>query len=215
MAALTVFTTDIRVEIPELPGFVAERSLIRAAREFCEETRCWRVNITIDVTADDPTVDIAALLPAGTELVDIVSVKNVLGGAPVTATTYTKLDRDSSDWRTDTDLNAKLYVLDGNNVVRFFPTPSTTVVGKYYMRVAVKPTQAATTIDDVVANKYNEALIHGALASLYRLPRKPWTDLNLSSYHATEFRTRMPAARTESAEEFQTGVARSVKYGGL
>jgi len=85
----------------------------------------------------------------------------------------------------------------------------------YDARVAVKPALDAAAIDDIVANKYDEVLVHGALSKLYSIPRKPWTDMNLAQFHLALFRASFPAARTEAAEEFQTGIPRKVKYGGL
>jgi len=215
MTALSVLVPDVRVEIPDIPSFVAERQLLRAAREFCEETRAWRVNIDISVVATVPASNITALLPTGTELVDVVSIKNVSGGEPVKPRTYAWLDQNMSDWRSETDLNAIYYVLDGNNAIRFTPTPSVTTAALYNARVAVKPTLSATDINDVVTNKYDEVLVHGALSKLYLIPRKPWTDANLAQFHLALFTSRFAAARTEAAEEFQTGIPRKVKYGGL
>lgn len=215
MAAISALVPDVRVEIPEAPSFVAERQLLRAAREFLEQTRAWRINVQVSTTATIATVDLTALLPADTELVDTISIKNIAGGEPVEPRTYSWLDTNSSDWRSDTTLDAKWFVLDGNNTIRFVPTPSTTVANQYDVRLAVKPLLSATVIDDIVANKYDEALIHGALGKLYALPRKPWTDMNLAQYHQLLFVSSIPGARTEAAEEFQTGVPRKVKYGGL
>jgi len=215
MVAISSLVPDVRVEIPEVPSFVAERQLLRALREFAEETRSWRVNIVVSTTADTATVDLTTLLPTNTELVDIISVKNADGGAPPKPRTFAWFDENVSDWRSDTALDAKWFVLDGNNTVRFVPTPSTTVSNQYNVRVAVKPLLVATTINDVIANKYDELLVHGALSKLYAIPRKPWTDMNLGQYHLILFQGGFPAARTEAAEEFQTGVPRRVKYGGL
>lgn len=216
MTALSAFVPDVRVEIPEIPSFVAERQLLRAAREFCEETRTWRVDIQITTVAATATTNLTSLLPANTELVDIVSIKNIDdGGTPPAPSTFAWLDKNVNDWRSNEALNAKWFVLDGNNTLRLVPTPSTAVTNQYFLRVAVKPLLSATVIDDVVANKYDELLIHGALAKLFLLPRKPWTDAGLAQYHQSIFLNGIPPARTEAAEEFQTGIPRKVKYGGI
>lgn len=215
MGALTTLVPDVRVAIPELPSFVAERQLLRAARLFCEDSRTWRVNISLSVTTTVATIDVTALLPANTELVEIISVKNTGGGAPVEPRTYVWLDKNTSNWREETDRNAKWYLLDGNNAIRLVPTPTTTIAALYDVRVAVKPLLSATQIDDVVLNKYDEVLVHGALARLYLMPRKPWTDANLAQYHEGLFRMAIPPARSEATDEFQVGVPRKVKYGGI
>jgi hypothetical protein len=215
MGAINTLVPDVRAAIPELTSSVAERQLLRAARIFCEDSRSWRVDITVSVTANVATVNLAGLLPANTELVDIISVKNSGGGQPVAASTYIWLDQNTSNWRGETDLNAKWYILDGNNTIRFVPVPAETTASLYNIRVAVKPKLTATAVDDVVLNKYDETLVNGALGRLYLIPRKPWTDANLAQFHEGLFRAAIPAARSEAADEFQTGVRRKVKYGGI
>ncbi len=215
MAALTELVKDVQVIAPEVPKFVAERQLLRALRDFAEYTRAWRVDIQIGVTDSVATVDISNLLPTNTELVDVISIKNSSGGAPVEPTTVAYLDENVSDWRSDEALDANWFVLEDNNTLRFVYTPSTTVANKYYARVAVKPTLSATAIDDRVVNKYDEVLVDGALGRLLSMPRKPWTDFNLAEFHYINFESEKASARTKASEEFQTGVPRKVKYGGL
>lgn len=216
MATISSLIPDVQVRIPEIPDFVAVREYIRAARDFCEETRAWREDISIDTTASTATVDISSLLSTGAELVDVISIKNSSGGAPLVPRTFAWLDENTSDWRNTEATDATWYMLEDNNVLRFVYTPDATVVGKYYARVAVKPTVAtSTTISDVLANKYDEVLVHGTLSRLFSLPRKPWTDANLAEYHRGLFERAIPGARTAAAEEHQTGQPRKVKYGGL
>jgi len=215
MAAITDLVPDVRAEIPDIPSFVAERQLLRAARIFCQETRAWRVNIEVSVTETVARTILTSLLPTGTELVDIISVKNTSGGEPLTPRTFSWLDENLTDWRSETDLNAAYYVLDGNNTMRLVPTPSATTAYLYDARIAVKPLLSATTLDDVLVNKYDELIIHGALGKLYVMPRKTWTDDARAAYHTGLFNAGIPAAKTEAADEFQTGVPRKVKYGGI
>ncbi len=215
MAAITTLVPDVLAEIPGIPSFVAERQLLRAMRVFCEETLAWRTNIEVSTVANEATVDLEALLPATTELIDVISMKNVGGGEPVHARTYSWLDQNTNDWRGQTNIAAKWYVRDGNNTLRLSPTPASTSTGLYVTRVAVKPTLAATTVDDLVLSKFGEEFIHGALSQLYLIPRKPWTDAGLAQYHQTLFRDSFTGARTKAADEFEVGVARKVKYGGI
>lgn len=214
MAALTILVPDVLAEVPNIPSFVAERQLLRATRQFAEHTRAWRANITITTTANADTVNLTSLLPTSTELVDIISMKNASGAAPVEPRTFSWLDTNRADWRTETDIAATSFVLSSNNVLRLVPTPSATGT-RYNTRVAVKPLLTATTIDDMLVNKYSEELIHGALAYLFLIPQKPWTDGAMAQYHQAMFMNSFAGARAEAADEFQTGVPRTVKYGGL
>jgi len=215
MAAITTLVPDVLAEIPGIPSFVAERQLLRAIRVFCEETLAWRVNIQISTVDTESTVDLETLLPASTELVDVVTMKNNGGGEPVHPRTYSWLDTNTSDWRSETDIAAKWYIRDGNNILRLVPTPASTSTELYTTRLAVKPLLTATVIDDLLINKFNEEFIHGALAYLYLIPRKPWTDPGMGQYHLLLFQDSFSSARVAAAEEFETGVARKVKYGGI
>lgn len=212
---LSAFVPDVRVEIPEIAPFVAEREILRACRELCEQARAWRTNITISTVADTGTVDISASLPTNTELVDVITMKAEDGRQPVTPTTWAHLDNNEQDWRVETNDVAAHYLLEDNNVLRFVPIPSSTVTDAYDARVAIKPTLNAGSVGDVLANKYDELLVHGALGRLFRMPRKPWTDFNLAAYYAGMFEEGIRDARSEAADEFQTGVPRKVRYGGL
>ena len=145
----------------------------------------------------------------------MVSIKNSEGGAPLVPRTFAWFDQNLSDWRTETATDATYYVLESNNTLRLVYTPDTSTADKYYARVAIKPTKAATVLDDLMANKYDEVLVHGTLSRLLTLPRKPWTDASLGEYHRGLFEREFAAARTAAAEEHQTGQPRKVKYGGL
>ena len=212
MAAISSLVKNILMDIPEIPGFIAQQQYARAMRELCEEARVWRVDATLTTVADTATLSLTPLLPELTELVDIISMKPVSGGATVKPKTQAWLDVNEADWRADTALTAKYYVLNSDGVLRLVPTPTSAV--SYYVRAAVKPTQDVTDVSDLVVNKYSEALISGAKAYLFMQPRKPWTDLNMAQYHRAAFLAAIPEARANAADEFQTGVARKVKYGG-
>ena len=215
MAALTALVPDVRAEIPNIPSFVAERQLLRAARVFCQETRAWRVDFLLSVTANTPTISLAAQLPTGTELIDIISIKNISGAKPLQPKTYSWLDTNLSDWRTQTDAQAVYYLLDGNNTLRLVPTPATTTANMYDIRVAVKPLRTATVLDDLLVNRFDEELIHGALAYLYVIPKKEWSDPGMAAFHEARFLESFAGARAAAADEFQVGVHRKVRYGGL
>jgi hypothetical protein len=216
MASLSEIIPDIRAQIPEIPSFVAQRQILRSAREFCEETRAWRYSFNLSTTADESLYDvISEALLTNVELVDVISIKNTDGGEPLQPKTFSWLDTNLSDWRSETATDASYYVLDSNNTIRLVHTPDATVADKYYVRMALKPLLTSDAISDVIENKYDEYIIHGALSRLYFLPRKPWTDFNLATYHRQKFEASFTLAQTEAADEFQTGVIRKVKYGGL
>ena len=216
MASISEMVPDIRAHIPEIPSFIATREILRSAREFCEETRAWRYSFSLSTIADEATYDLvskAAL--TNVELVDVISIKNSDGGQPLSPKTFSWLDTNLSNWRSESATEATYYVLDSNNTIRLVYTPDAAVTDKYYVRMAVKPLLTSESISDIIENKYDEQVIHGALSRLYFMPRKPWSDARLGAYHREQFELSWPGARASAADEFQTGVIRKVKYGGL
>ena len=212
---ISTLVPDVRAVIPEVPTFIVTRQVIRAMREFCEETRAWRVDVNLSTVENASTYNLTGLLPTNTELVEIISVKSDEGNAPVEPITTAWLDHNKSTWRDETSSEAMYFYLVSNNTIRLVPTPSATATNKYFVRLAVKPLLTATTFDDQVDNKYNETLISGALANLLMIPRKPWTDFSLGDFYRRKFEAAFAPARAEATDEFQTGVARKVRYGGL
>jgi hypothetical protein len=216
MAAISDIIPDIRVHIPEVPSFVAQREILRSAREFCEKTRAWRYTFDLPTTADEPLYDLVSEANlTNVELVDVVSIKNSDGGEPLKPKTFAWLDTNLSDWRDETATDAQYYVLNSNNVIRLVYTPDATTTAKYHVRMSLKPLLTSDSVDDVVENKYDEFIIHGALSRLYFIPRKPWSDVRLGAYHREQFELSWPGARADAANEFQTGVIRKVRYGGI
>lgn len=213
MAAIQTLVLDILADIPEAPSFAAERQYLRALRKLCQEARVWRVDGTLTTTADDPELDATPILPNLTELVDVISLKPTTGGQDLDAKTKKWLDNNATNWRNESADIGKWFVRESNDVVRIVPTPSAAT--SYYASVAVKPVYGQTEIDDLVSNHFSELVVHGAKGFLFMMPRKPWTDLNLAQFHMAEFEVGIPEARRLAADEFQTGVPRKVKYGGI
>jgi hypothetical protein len=216
VAAIADVIPDIRVHIPEIPSFVAQREILRSAREFCEKTRTWRQSFDLSTLADVATYDLISQAGlTNVELVDVVSIKNTEGGEPLKAKTFAWLDRELSDWRSETAEHASWFVLESNNTLRLVYTPASATTDKYHVRMAVKPLLTSDALSDVIENKYDEFIIHGALSRLYFIPRKPWSDARLGAYHREQFELSWPGARADAANEFQTGVIRKIRYGGL
>ena len=212
--ALSTLVPDLRTDIPEIPSFIAQRYLLRIIRDFCEQTRAWRVSGSITTVANVATVSITGVLPnVNSELVDVISIKNSSGGEPLVPRTIVWLDENLSAWRLDSSTAANYYVRDSNINLRLVPMPASTAI--YNIRIAVKPTLSATTLDDTLANKFREVFISGALSMILTIPRKPWTDLQTAGVHAGRYERGMVDAKAEATDEFQTGIIRKVKYGGL
>ena len=217
MTAVSEFASDIIADIPEIPVFVASRQVLRACRVLCERARVWRYDISLNTTASQATYDLSSLYTpeANVELVDIISMKPTDGRSPVVPVTKGWMDKNEADWRDQEALVATWFTLESNDTIRLIPTPSQTVTDAYDVRIAVKPKLDATTVDDIIYNKFYETVIAGAKSFLFLIPRKPWSDPNLAQFHLAMFNNGVIDAVPEASDDFQTGVPRKVKYGGI
>lgn len=55
------------------------------------------------------------------------------------------------------------------------------------MFVALKPKRNASSVPTQFLEELEDAIVHGALQSLYIIKDSPWFDINLASYHAKQY----------------------------
>jgi hypothetical protein len=63
------------------------------------------------------------------------------------------------------------------------------------MKVALKPLRTARGMDQTTLDEIEDVVIDGALAELYMLPEKAWTDKNAARYHKQQFISGMSDRR--------------------
>lgn len=70
----------------------------------------------------------------------------------------------------------------------------------YTMRMfyALKPSRNADSMDEVIFNELEEAILHSALQHLLVLPNVAWSDRELASYHAKQFLREMVERRARA-----------------
>ena len=67
------------------------------------------------------------------------------------------------------------YTQKDQETILVAPTPEATET--LYALYSLKPTQSSTTIPNIIANEYQETIVHGALYRLQMMKDCPWTDL--------------------------------------
>jgi hypothetical protein len=168
--------------VPDVPGcpFAAvDVALRQAAIDFCSQSLVWKYSHP-DITVAPGTASYNFAPPAQ---------------AVVHTVTYAEFEGSEIDchtgesgiqiynWRNQT--GTPEYVLGGATSLTLVPTPD--VAGTLKLEVALKPSPAATGIDDDVFNEYRDAVVHGALGRLMASPKKPYTALQLATYHQQLF----------------------------
>ena len=122
----------------------------------------------------------------------------------VTSTTITLSNLDGTD-------------TDGDNFTGAFSASGADVCNRdsAHFEVAVQPNIGSTSLPQILTQRYEEALISGALMFLFASPSKAWTSGALFSYHKSNFLQEVDRAKSEAQDRYLKRVPRSVKYGGV
>ena len=83
-----------------------------------------------------------------------------------------------------------------------FPFPKETAAAALTMRVALKPTRASTTIEDVIYEDYAEVMGHGAKYRLMSSPNKPYSDGNGAGASRAFFEEGINTARQRATRGY-------------
>jgi hypothetical protein len=166
-------------DLPGCPFAAVDVALRQAAIDFCSQSLAWKYSHP-DIAVTSGTASYNSVPPAQ---------------AVVHAVTYAEFEGSEIDchtgesgiqiynWRNQA--GTPEYVLGGVTALTLVPTPD--VVGTLKLEVALKPSPAAIGIDDDVFDEYRDAIVHGALARLMASPKKPYTQLQLATYHHQQF----------------------------
>lgn len=78
------------------------------------------------------------------------------------------------------------------------PLPDATETYSVRMIYALKPTRTATGMDEAAFDELEDVIMHGALQELLVLPSVQWSDRELASYHAKQFRSQLTERRARA-----------------
>jgi hypothetical protein len=185
--------------IPDLPGCpigALPVALRQAAIAFCEQSLAWNFSHP-DITVTVANADYDFSPP---------------DGAVVHAIDYAEFNDQEIEVKTAQDDvwlwnwrhqdGTPQYVMGHPTYLTLIPTPN--VAGTVSnLTVFLKPSPIADGIDDDdMFNEYREAIIHGAKGMLMTSPKKPYTDLNMATYHQQQFRIATAAANIRTGRNY-------------
>jgi len=197
MSTLNDFLNDVMPDVSGCTVDIAKHAIRNACIEFCEKSLILQRD-------HDPVTVVAGIVdydfdPPANNLVTRIM------RAWYKANELTAVAPDSIR---SSEVYNRLF--SGANVVRTDPTsilqkdertfslygiPKDTVANGLTMRVALKPTRAATTVEDVLLEDYAEIIAAGAKARLMMSPNKPYTNPQLAVGHMELFRQGTNVAR--------------------
>lgn len=142
-------------------------------------------------------------LPTGTAIAK--AVEAWLNDTPIAPISTDDLDTEfngtnfpwiGTNWRTDIGLPTSFYLQDDGTVGLALPSDTT---GNLRINAALKPTRASTSFPTWIYERYVETIAHGAKGRIMKIPKKPYTDMNMAAYHDKEFAALIGDARIRTA----------------
>lgn len=181
-------------EVPGAPAALVSFHVKRAAIEFCDSSLAWRKAVpsisSVSGTGEYTLPDVATG----------VAVSRLLEARwQGTKLTFLRPDElaavyGPTDWRGLTG-TPEYFTQETAGTIRLVPAPDATVAsGINGLFAAVRPKDDATGLEDAFASDWFDAIAAGAKRNLMRIPKKPYTDLNLAAAYQGDFETEIGAA---------------------
>ena len=209
MATISSFTPKVLRKVPGCPEFLIEEAIIDALIDFCEGSLYWQADLTaIDIVSGTSTY--TPTTPTDTLMVTVVKAFDE--GQPIELKSEDSLDRDwpklnwrypyythdsglSTPWRSVTSSQADFIYMPTPRTVRLVGIPDTSKTGGLTLKVALKPTRTATTVDDVLYDEWYEEIAMGAAGKLQVMEGKAWTMLGVGTANLIGFEAAIRKAR--------------------
>ncbi len=203
MREWSYFLPDVLPHVVGCPSMVAEQELKRAAQQFFEKTRAWRLTTApVRISPNQATVTVAV----GDGL-DLVRIEHgTYDGKRIAVISPDVLDDDPTmgDWRSRKGTPNNL-IQSMPGVVDLYPVPLDATSTGLTFFVAVKPSDSATGLPDHLATAYRDIIVCGAKSKLMIYKDAPWANPALAASFASEFMTSMGSANFEAAKGFGRG----------
>tara|TARA_R100000951_G_C2648300_1_gene183384 strand:- start:2681 stop:3358 length:678 start_codon:yes stop_codon:yes gene_type:complete len=174
----------VKREAPSCPSFIAIEELRNTIIDFCINTDIYLSDLTLFQTVTGINEYEAADLdiPVGTELNHLIDFFSEFGDSSVQVSekSFTRLDPKSligspSLFDAYGKGRPRFYSQKDQETILVAPTPDKNY--SLYALYSLKPTATASTIPNIIANEYQELIIHGALYRLQMMKDSPWYDV--------------------------------------
>lgn len=235
---------DVRVNTAGVPEFLALYSLTRSLGEFLDRSEAWREWLPVLPTAqfltgtarwpnhlDDDTKRWARI-----KRIDKMEWHPT--GDPVVFKTVSQLQDADPLWRTRTGTKVRLWTHEGEFAapddshvseyqVRVYPMPEAGIDVTYGIRPRVVVMTDAVAdfeldgfdgqipvIPDRIFYGFRNAIVAGALATLFVMPRKDWSDQKLSALYGSQFEAAIVRAKSRADADYGNPTY-STGYGGI
>lgn len=173
----------VLLQVPSCPLFQIEQALRDSAIEFCTKTDAYLQEVEDLILI--PGVDEYDLSPpSGTHVNHVLDI--IRDGTPLTPVGMRYVRRKDQAGK------PLRYTQTDSDTIVFIPTPDKAETLK--VLYSLKPSQASSSIPDVLAKENTETLVHGALWRLFRVAGTPWYSMSTANVYYEMFKRNMGEA---------------------
>lgn len=209
--AIVAWSTMYDYILPDVMGVtsaVVDAELRKVCIDFFEQAHVMSEEVTpIDVVAATAEY---TLTPVTTETAVVVVKAAWYDDAPLDLAPLDILSSKNPQWQDDTSSSPTAYTQRRPDKIILYPSPTESLADGLRVEIVLKPTLSSTGIEQWVRDRYVAALADGAKGRLMAQPGKPWTNLELSSYHTNLYEAAKTRATIDVNRSF-TRAALSVR----
>jgi hypothetical protein len=174
---ITEFIQPVQVNAIGAPRYLVEAQVKSTIIDICESTGIWRGSETLSLVPGTGSYELSP--PSGARLVRVLGVTH--GQNKLSLTSEEELDEFYHvGWRSETSEYPGYFFMDSDTSVRLVSAPNEGAVSTADVQYTLKPTRAATTVQDFFFEDYLETVTYGASYRLLEMSDKPWTSLQLA-----------------------------------
>lgn len=192
----TAFTAWYDEVLPEINGAPPQALVLNAIRnaaiEFCEKSLIWNhEHDPVTIAANVNLYDYAK--PASTVVVRPLQAW-ISKLTPVVYKTPGQLADLFGDWR---EAAGGPSFITQVRPAQFYlvPKPTLTIINGLTLRIAVKPSRAATDIETFIYEDWLDGITAGAKARLFAMNKKPWANAQLAADNLDRFTAKVREAQ--------------------
>lgn len=181
----------LRDVLPEVPGCaepMAEHALLRAAQEFMQKTRAWKVWLDPVIT-DGLNLTYDLNLELRSELVRIEAA--TLGGQVITIAREQDVP---ANWQDGSACVPTCIFTTDSKTINLLPLKTAGM--SLAIQATLKPSNTATGLDDAIFDRYVEVIATGAKARLMSQPDKAYSSPGAAAMHRSNFLSAIDTLKT-------------------
>lgn len=200
----SAFTNDVLLDTPNCSAIVAEQAVRDSAIDFCRRTLVWVYDPGV-IAVGAALADYQLEPPAGTKVERVLEVK--VDGRQLEPKSPDELNGYYADWAAEKGQPQFYASSEDSETIWLVPRPTQT--GQMSQRLALRPTQASTGLDSILYERYRDAIVCGALAALFMMPNKSWSNPALGLDRRLQYNRRVGSVQAEALRGFTRAALRT------